>query len=235
MALFRFTKSAWRALGVLALALPLAACDVAMNSFTLYFDQTPEKRQAFIDATFKEGKQLQFFVSGEMILGTAALYVSFDEFRALIVDEESLFRYGLGLYLARFPTTTYEEISRQTAGLPDRERNFISREQFDFYRGWGMAYYDELQSRPENRYIVEREELFRKRVQPTEQEMKEIGIGPYLELIRDTDQFNELLTDDTFARNWLIRALDEPQPRRSGNWPGMLGPVQTPVSPGTGS
>lgn len=234
MALFRSTKSAWRALGVLALALPLAACDVAMNSMVAYYDLPPAERQEFIRQTFGEGKQIGAFISGEMILGTAALYVSFDEFRALIVDEESLFRYGLGLYLARFPTTTYEEITRQTTNLITGE-NFISREQFDFYRGWGMAYYDELRSRPENRYLVEREELFRKRVQPMEQEMKEIGIGPYLELIRDTDQFNELLTDDNFARNWLVRALDEPRPRRSGNWPGTLGPVQTPVSPGTGS
>lgn len=235
MALLDTIKKAWRVLAVLALALPLAACDVAMNSFAAYFDQSPAGRQAFIDRTFKEGKQLQFFISGEMILGTAALYVSFDEFRKLVVDEESLLRYGLGLYLARFPTTTYEEIKRNTTTLKSRETDFISREQFDFYRGWGMAYYDEVRSRPENRYLVEREELFRKRVQPTEQEMKELGIYPYLELIRDTDQFNKLLTDDRFARDWIIRAFDEPYPRRSGPWPGNLGPVQTPVSPGTAS
>lgn len=234
MALFRSTKPVWRALGVLALALPLAACDVAINSMVAYYDLPPAERQEFIRQTFGEGKQIGSFISGEMILGTAALYVSFDEFRALIVDEESLYRYGLGLYLARFPTTTYEQFTRETTNLITGE-TFISREQFDFYRGWGMVYYDEIRSRPENRYLVEREELFRKRVQPTEQEMKELGIYPYIELIHDTDKLNKLLTDDRFAQDWLIRALDEPKPRSSGNWPGMLGPVQTPVSPGTAS
>lgn len=228
MALLDTIKKAWRVLAVLALALPLTACDLAMNSFAAYYDVPQEQREEFIRVTFAEGKQIDAFISGEMILGTAALYVSFDEYRRLIVDEESLLRYGLGLYLARFPDTTYEE-------LPVQAKDNISREQFSFYRGWGIAYYDEIRSRPENLYLVEREELFRKRVNPTSREMKEVGILAYIELIRDTDQLNKLLTDDRFARDWIIRAFDEPSPRSSGPWPGNLGPVQTPVSPGTAS
>lgn len=228
MALSTLIKKTWRRLAVLALALPLVACDVGMNSMVAYYDLPPAERQEFIRQTFGEGKQIGAFISGEMILGTSALYISFDEFRALVVDEESLLRYGLGLYLARFPDITYE-------WLPPLVREGITPDRFNFYRAWGLDFLDELQSRPENRYLVEREELFRKRVNPTTEEMQEVTISSYLELIRDTDQFNELLTDDKFARDWIVRAFDEPRPRSSGNWPGMLGPVQTPVSPGTAS
>ncbi len=103
MALSTLIKKTWRRLAVLALALPLVACDVGMNSMVAYYDLPPAERQEFIRQTFGEGKQIGAFISGEMILGTSALYISFDEFRALVVDEESLLRYGLGLYLARFP------------------------------------------------------------------------------------------------------------------------------------
>lgn len=53
----------------------------------------------------------------------------------------------------------------------------------------------------------------------------------YEELLRDTEAFEQFLTDDGFAREWLHRSEVTDVPRDYL----VLGPIFTGVTPGTGS
>lgn len=212
------------------LALALTGCeDLATTQMLSGLANIESKTELddFVQRAFVRGDYTGVFGVRTGILSTAELYVSWDEFRALIVDTDSFLKYGLGLIMTRYPELTYDDLrnARSDSRFPAEE--VITPEEFEYYRIWGQTYLDQIKSRPENAYLIEREQLFMARAK-RDPWLLLSGLD-YSNLLRDDEMFVRFLTDDRFAATLLSKNLEESFD------PEDLGPIYTGVTPGTGS
>lgn len=221
-----------RGVGIGVIALAVVGCRATSTGYIfsgLANIKSKAEVEDFVQRAFVRNEYTGFFTAREGTLGTDELYVSWDEYRSLIVDTDSFLKYGLGLVLARYPKLTYDEFrSRQSMSAFPLEE-LISSQEFDYYRIWGQTYLEQIKSRPGNAYLVEREALFRARAGREPHEL--LTGNAYVALLRDDAKFERFLTDNAFATEFLNRfriSEDAIDPKK-------LGPVYTGVPPGTGS
>lgn len=221
-----------RGVGIGLIALVVVGCQATSTGYIfsgLANVKSKAEVEDFVQRAFVRNEPTGFFPAREGTLGTDELYVSWDEYRSLIVDTDSFMKYGLGLILARYPKLTYDEFrSRQFgSGFPLEE--FVSSQKFDYYRIWGKTYLEQIKSRPGNAYLVEREALFRARAGREPHEL--LTGNAYVALLTDEAKFTRFLTDNAFAAEFLNTfriTKDAIDPKK-------LGPIYTGVTPGTGS
>lgn len=219
-----------RIAAVAFVALAVTGCDdLTGNQMLLGFAsiESREELEGYVQRAFVRNEYTGAFSARNGTLSTAELYVTWDEFRALIVDSDSFLKYGVGLLLTRYPNTTYDQLRAARDPAFGPVEDLISLEEFDYSRLWGQTYLDQIKSRPENAYLVERERLFLERAR--RQPWTLLSGQDYRELLRDDESFAKFLTDDSYAVTILSKNLREPLEARK------LGPIYTGVTPGTAS
>ena len=193
----------------------------------LLLNSSADDKQKFIDEARRGDGDYAF----QAMLGINAIFVSGDELRALVKDEEGFLRYVVGPYLAANPHITYEKFLRE-ANLVGKHDISITAEQFAAYRYQGFVWIESVKARPENRVLAERTELFLKRSGLTD--LSDVSAKHLLPLLMDDEALEKFLTDDDFARltmeEFAMRSELEPM---DVIW--NLGPPYTGVTPGTAS
>ena len=219
-----FETKTIRQLGRLAvtvmLAVALAGCNV-QQKLEAYVRGTPAQQSAL----HEEFIAYVHSDNGASAMGPLALYMDVGQYLDLLVDHHSMMRYTVGVYLALDPNAALYFQTVASAGLFP-----ISRSRLDEYIAAGDLFVRNLRTRPENRYLAERELLFLKRTGSVAMD-RSGDFNKVLDLIRDGDRFLQFLTDDDYAREVMadIRGrlpsqvtIYEPLPQSS-------------ITPGTGS
>lgn len=219
-----------RVLGIGLAAVILVGCE--LNSMTYHASgfaniESKEDLESYVQRAFVRNEYTGLFGARSGTLSTDELYVSWDEFRGLIVDGDTFLKYGLGLILTRYPTATYADLKAARDSKASPLENVISPEEFAYYKVWGQTYLDQIKSRPGNAWLVEREALFEARAR--RDPAFYLHGDEYIALITNDEDFERFLTDDSYAAGMLSRNQEAPF------HPKNLGPIYTGVTPGTGS
>ena len=220
------------ALVAVALAGTLAACTQSDMQFAMvleYSKLTDEEKAGYLARMQRTARDSPGLRMG--LLHTNGLYIDWNEYiDRVFASEENFLKYGVGLALAMHPEITFKQVTQLAPGLAE----VATEADFNYYRYTGYEYYVDMRSRPENRYLAEREALFLARagIDVSGLRMRRDG-DAYIALLRDDDAFQRFLTDEGFANVWLSQhrnnTKDAPWLVRD------LGPAFQGVTPATGS
>ncbi|MCA3642903.1 MAG: hypothetical protein IOC63_13755 [Methylobacterium sp.] len=235
------------AAGLLASMTLLPGCRVdpgtlqgALNS---YFGKSSEERKADLELIAKdEGGVGQAIFN--TALGDTIYYLPDGYLRDLTKNEDVFFNYIVGAFLARAPEVTYEMIDTFDAGFGiDNvlDKAGITRERFEYARGFGRVWLKSIEDDPKNKAIKERVALFRKRFGSGDNKYYRIFPPHRIRaLLRDDKAFEAFLKDDNAAEAWVFANADRSKTDQEGTFSyisirELLAPITIGILPGLAS
>ena len=236
------------AAGLLAALVALPACTnvdpgVLQGALHSHFGKSSEERKADLELIAKdEGGVGQAIFN--TALGDTIYYLPDGYLRDLTKNEDVFFNYIVGAFLARAPEVTYEMIDTFNAGFGiDNvlDKAGITRERFEYARGFGRVWLKSIEDDPKNKAIKERVALFRKRFGSGDNKYYRIFPPHRIRaLLRDDKAFEAFLKDDNAAEAWVFANKDTSKTDREGTFSyisirELLAPITIGVLPGLAS
>ncbi|MCA3774893.1 MAG: hypothetical protein IN818_07855 [Cutibacterium sp.] len=217
---------------------------VLQGALHSHFGKNSEERKAALEALAKNENWIAQQVFNTA-LGDAIFYLPDSYPRDLTKNEDVFLNHIVGAYLARFPEVTYEMIDTYVAGLGiDNvlDKAGITRERFEYARGFGRVWLKSIEDDPKNKAMKERIALFQKRFGSRNPKYYTSIFSPHKirALLRDDKAFEAFLKDDNAAAAWVDANQDSNKTVRDGTFRDfsireLLAPVTIGVLPGLAS
>jgi hypothetical protein len=237
------------AAGLLAALVALPACTnvdpgVLQGALHSHFGKNSEERKAALEALARNENWIAQLVFNTA-LGDAIFYLPDSYPRDLTKNEDVFLNHIVGAYLARFPEVTYEMIDTYVAGLGiDNvlDKAGITRERFEYARGFGRVWLKSIEDDPKNKAMKERIALFQKRFGSRNPKYYTSIFSPHKirALLRDDKAFEAFLKDDRSAEAWVFANADRSKTDKEGTFihisiRELLAPITIGVLPGLAS
>ncbi|PPD13656.1 MAG: hypothetical protein CTY25_15175 [Methylobacterium sp.] len=233
-------------MGLLASLAILPACTnvdpgLVRSGLTSHFQKSPEERKAAL-AEIAKADNWASLALWNTALGEAMYFLPDGYQSNLTKDEDTFLNYVLGAYLARYPDVTYDSLDKSLFNADILDKAGVSRERFEYARGFGRVWLKSIQDDPKNRAMKERVTLFRQRFGSSNPDYYTSIFSPHKirALLRDDKAFEAFLKDDGSATAWVQNNMDINKTTRDKTFQNLtiqdlLRPVTIGVLPGLAS